>query len=142
MAIVDLVDYDQTVTLDLMIPRKPDPVSSGIKFEVRSIENNDAQELMRKRRAKAMSGMAQKGKDKPSDDDIARLLIDMIEPDGEILATCITSWDWGGQEFETGKGILEWSPKNAKYVMTHPSTRWMRPQVQAAAQGIEVFIKA
>ena len=138
MAIVDLVDYDQTVTLDLKTP-KGDPVN--VKFEVRSIENEDAQALMRKRRAKAMSGMAQKGKDKPNDDDIAGLLIDMIEPDGEILATCITSWDWGGQEFETGKGVLEWSPKNAKYVMTHPSTRWMRPQVQAAAQGIEVFIK-
>ena len=138
MAIVDLVDYDQTVTLELKTP-KGDPVN--VSFEIRSIENEDAQALMRKRRAKAMSGMAPKGKDKPNDDDIAGLLIDMIEPDGEILATCITAWDWGGQEFETGKGVLEWSPKNAKYVMTHPSTRWMRPQVQAAAQGIEVFIK-
>jgi hypothetical protein len=139
MAIVDLVDYDQTVKLELKTPKGD---SVGVTFEVCSIENADAQALMRKRRAKAMSGMAQKGKDKPSDDDIAGLLIDMIEPDGEILATCITGWDWGGQEFETGKGVLEWSPKNAKYVMTHPSTRWMRPQVQSAAQGIEVFIKA
>ena len=140
MAIVDLVDYDQTVTVDLKNPRTGDPVN--VSLEVRSIDNEDAQAIMRKRRAKAMSGMAQKGKDKPSDDDIAALLIDMIEPDGEILATCVTGWNWNGQEFEDGKGVLEWSPENARYVLTHPSTRWMRPQVQAAAQGIDVFSKA
>jgi hypothetical protein len=139
MAIVDLVNYDQTVTLDLKTP-KGDPVN--VSFEVRSIDNIDAQNLMRQRRAKAMSGMAQKGKDKPNDDDLAALLIDMIEPDGEILATCVTGWNWNGQEFESGKGVLEWSEKNARYVLTHPSTRWMRPQVQAAAQGIDVFTKA
>ena len=140
MAIVDLVDYDQTVTVDLKNPRTGEPVS--VTFEVRSIDNEDAQSIMRKRRAKAMSGMAQKGRDKPSDDDIAALLIDMIEPDGEILATCVTGWNWSDQEFEDGKGVLEWSPENARHVLTHPSTRWMRPQVQAAAQGIDVFSKA
>ena len=140
MAIVDLVDYDQTVTVDLKNPRTGDLIN--VSFEVRSIDNEDAQAIIRKRRAKAMSGMAQKGKDKPSDDDIAALLIDMIEPDGEILATCVTGWNWNGQEFEDGKGVLEWSPDNARYVLTHPSTRWMRPQVQAAAQGIDVFSKA
>lgn len=140
MAIADLVDYDQTVTVDLKNPRTGDPVN--VSFEVRSIDNEDAQAIMRKRRAKAMSQMVAKGKAKPSDDDISALLVDMIEPDGEILATCITGWNWNGQEFETGKGVLEWSPENARYVMTHPSTRWMRPQVQGPAQAIDVFTKA
>ena len=140
MAIVDLVDYDQTVTVDLKNQRTGDLVN--VSFEVRSIDNEDAQAIMRKRRAKAMSGMAQKGKDKPSDDDIAALLIDMIEPDGEILATCVTGWNWNGQEFEDGKGVLEWSPENARHVLTHPLARWMLPQVQVAAQRIDVFSKA
>ena len=142
MAIVDLVDYDQTVTIELMYQTKPEPTPVGATFDIRSIDNADAQAIMRKRRAKAMSGMAQRGKDKPNDDDIAALLIDMIEPDGEILATCITGWNWNGQEFETGKGVLEWSPKNAKHVMTHPKAKWLWPQVQVAAQGIDVFTKA
>ncbi len=140
MAIVDLVDYDQTVTVDLKNPRTGELVN--VSFDIRSIDNADAQAIMRNRRAKAMSGMVSKGKAKPGDDDIAALLIDMIEPDGEILATCVTGWNWNGQEFEDGKGVLEWSPDNARYVLTHPSTRWMRPQVQAAAQGIDVFFKA
>jgi hypothetical protein len=139
MSIVDLVDYDQTITIELKTPKGDDV---GVTFDVRSIDNDDAQAIMRKRRGRAISAMAQGGKTKPTDDDVAALLIDMIEPDGEILATCVVGWDWGGQEFETGKGILEWSPSNARYVLTHPSTRWIRPQVQSAAQSIEVFTKA
>lgn len=140
MAIADLVNYDQTITVDLKHPGTGESV--GVQFEVRSIENEDAQYILRRRRARAMSKMASSGKKAASDDDVADILSDMIEPDGEILATCVVGWDWGGQEFEDGEGVLEWSPENAEHVMTHQSTRWIRPQVQTAAQNIGNFTQA
>lgn len=140
MAIVNLVDYDQSVTLELKDPRTDTPI--GVRFEVRSIENDDAQNILRKRRGKAISKMVMSGKAKPSEDDAAPILMDMVEPDGEVLATCVVGWNWGGQEFEDGGGVLEFTPENARYVLTHPKMRWMRSQVLAAAQSVDVFLKA
>jgi hypothetical protein len=140
MAISKLINLDQTVTVDLKF--KGEPI--GVSFEVRSIENPDAQMIVRKRRSKAMTKMAMSGKKDVAieDEAMADLVSDMIDPSADVLATCVVSWDWGNEEFEEGEGAPEFSHENVVRVLSHPASFWIRPQIQQAAQNIEGFTKA
>ncbi len=71
------------------------------------------------------------------------MLMDMFDPDPELLAPCIVSWDWHRHSFEDGEVNLGADPsltiENARHVLNVP---WIRAVVSAGVRSVKVFPKA
>lgn len=130
-----IVNYDQTIPVTIHSDETGDVI-----FHVRSIDNPEAQKLFSKMRA-SFVGKKHSGKNKEIDteDLISEMISGTIDPPPDILATCVTSWEWGGHEF----GKLGKNPKlNAENVAETLSYKWIKDKVQVAAQDIENFTQA
>ena len=121
MAISDIVQYEREFPLELKHPKTGKTI--GVTLMVRHVDC-EAATAVGERMAAGILG---------DDTDKASTQID-------LYAACISGWDWGGQEFENGKGVLEYSPENARYVMKHPSAKWIVRQVMVAVSKIGNFI--
>lgn len=133
-----IVDYE--VTAPVIIHE--DKEQGNVTFHVRSLENPQSAEIMRRRQAAAM-GRKAIAKGQSSDEEIGAILLDMFDPDPELLAPCIVSWEWSGHSFEDGEVNLGSDPsltiENSRHVLNVP---WIRTVVSAGVRSIKVFPKA
>lgn len=132
------MDLSTKVNYELEIPVTIHEDDDGaVIFYVRSIENSDAQKMQSKVRAKAMGKRV--STDGDNEDGIAEILSSMIDPSPEVLATCVTKWEWNGHEF----GKLGKDPKySAENVAATLQYKWIKDKVQGTAQNIENFTQA
>lgn len=127
-----VVDYSATVPVTIFSDDGRDVI-----FHVRTLENKDAQALMSKRRAKALSKRASGAEDQ--DEYVGGLMADTIDPPAEVLATCIVSWEWNGHSFGALGDDPALTPESAAEVLGYG---WIKTLVLSKAIDIGNFTTA
>lgn len=96
--IMDLVSIDEaTVTLEIMGQKNKKPVKTGVKFDVRDLQNVDTQKELKRIRNKSL-GKRITSKEPLSEEDIGAMMgAATTDPTDDMLAYCVTEWDWGGK---------------------------------------------
>lgn len=125
MAIANLVKYDSTFDLELTHPITGEPI--GVVFQIRSESSPEAKVVVRKE-IDSMAVDIRKNKLPPA---AKRESFEL-----EKKAACIAGWDWGGQEFEKGQGVLEYSRENCIKVL---QIDWIYNQVATASADLGNF---
>lgn len=125
MAIANLVKYDSTFDLELTHPTTGEPI--GVTFQIRSESSPEAKAVFRRQL------------DKYSQETQRKKTISSEKLEGfelEKKAACIAGWDWGGQEFEKGGGVLEHNTENCIKVLRYD---WIFTQVANASADLANF---
>jgi hypothetical protein len=121
MGIADIVQYEREFPLELKHPKTGKPI--GVTFYVKHIDCGAATAVVERRMMPAVLGESKSR------------ISSTLEP----YAACVSSWDWGKQEFEDGKGVLEMTPENALYVLE--TAHWIGRAVMDASSNIGNFTK-
>lgn len=138
--IMDLVSYDEaTVTMDVMGQKNKKPVKTGVKFDVRDLNNVDTQKEL-KRVRHASLGKRISSKEALSDEEIGAMMsAATTEPTDEMLAHCVTGWDWAGKtlgDVKVDKCTF------ANVLAVFKAAPWIKQQVLVKALEITDFGRA
>ncbi len=120
IAISEIVSYEKSYRIDILNPKTKKKI--GLTFWVKHIDCADSTSVLRGN-SLSQTILAQRPANREFD----------------YLAACVTGWDWEGQEFESGKGVLEFSRENVSYVLHHPSASWITAAVLRGASDIANF---
>lgn len=137
--IFDLVHEDEA-SFDLEIWGRKDgePVNTGVVFSVRDLGNADSQKALKAERNKSIGKRLRLKGEMPDEDLGAMWLTQTSEPTDEMLAHCVTGWEWGGKKL--GKFKLAYGYDNVLAVIK--GVPWIRAQVLAKVLEISGFTKA
>lgn len=138
--IMDLVSYDEaSVSMDVMGQKNKKPVKTGVKFDVRDLNNVDTQRELRRVRHTSL-GKRISSKEALSDEEIGAMMsAATTEPTDEMLAYCVTGWDWGGKTLgDIDVGVFDQSAVIAVF----NAAPWIKQQVLAKALEITDFGRA
>jgi hypothetical protein len=138
MAISKLARVDNSRDYELHDPNDASK-KLGVVFQIRSINNPDAKRVMKLETGKL--AMKTRGANDQIDQDalVGLIVSQSFDPSPEALATCITGWNWGDEEFEDGGGALEFTPANVARVL---ALDWIADQVRDEAYQVANFTKA
>jgi len=137
--ILDLVSCeDVSVTLNIMGKKGGKAVKTGVKFYVRDLNNADTKKEL-KRLRNTYLGKRINAKEHMSDEDMGFMVsAASTEPTDDMLAHCVTGWDWGGKTL--GNIDLSFNYKNVLNVFG--IAPWIRHQVLAKAIEVTDFTTA
>jgi hypothetical protein len=138
--ISDLVTYDEaTFKLDIMGKKDSKPVKTGVTFDIRDLNNIDTQKEL-KRIQHTNMGKRISTQEPLTHEELGRMAsAATTEPTDEMLAHCVTGWDWEGKtlgDVDTSKATTE----NVMAVFT--AAPWIRYQVLSKALEITDFTRA
>lgn len=125
MSIADLVKYDSTHEYELTHPVTGEGIN--VFFELRSAQSDEAKKVQRAHLDANLS--AQRANRKPNIQSVERQVLDQV-------AALVAGWEWNGQEYQKGEGVLEYTPENVRKVL---QTDWIFEQVKKASEDISNF---
>lgn len=136
-----LFKRDDTV-FDLPIigrdPETGEDVDTGVVFKIRSLRNDDALNVVKKKRNE-LFGKKMLTKEEVAHDEVgALLLMETTDPTDEQLATCVVGWEWGGKTF----GALSTKHSFANVEAIFKAAPWIKMQVLQKVVSITDFTKA
>ncbi len=137
--ILSLVHEDEaSFDLDIMGRKDGELVPTGVVWHIRDIGNKDSQLALKRERNKSL-GKRAKTKDEISDEEVGSMMaMATTDPSDEMLAHCVTGWDWGGKKL--GKYKLGFSYENVLAIIK--GEPWIRQQVLMKVLEISGFTKA
>lgn len=137
--ILDLIHEDEaSFDLEIMGRKDGEAVPTGVVWCVRDLGNSESQSAMKKERNLSM-GRRMRHKEEISDEEIGALMtMATTDPTDEMLAHCVTGWEWGDKTL--GKYKLKFSYENVLAIIK--GEPWIRAQVLMKAIEISGFMRA
>lgn len=137
--ILDLMTVeDATFDLEIMGRKDGKEVSTGVVFHIRDLDNTDSQKALKKVNDVYLGKRLKTG-DELSDEDTGRMFfVSTTDPTDEMLAHCITGWEFNGKKL--GKYKTEFSYENALLIIK--DLPWIREQVRNQVVKLRDFTKA
>lgn len=137
--ISDLFEQEETsFPLEIMGRKDGKEVPTGVTWQIRDIQNMDTQRELKRERNK-MLGKRISTKEDLSDEEVGSMMsIATTDPTDEMLAHCVTGWDWSDKKLKKYK--LGFNYENVLAIIK--SEPWIRHQVLVKALEITDFTKA
>ena len=124
--------------LELMGRKDGKDVPTGVTWNIRDLQNIDSQKELKRERNKAL-GKRISTKEDLSDEEVGAMMsIATTDPTDEMLAHCVTGWDWGDKKLK--KYELGFSYDNVLTIIK--AEPWIRQQVLVKALEVTDFTKA
>lgn len=138
----DIMDmmHDDAASFDYEIKGKKDgkEVPTGVIFTIRDLDNPDSQSALKKVND-AYLGRRLKTGEELSDEDTGRMFfVSTTDPTDEMLAHCVTGWDFNSKKL--GKFKTAFSYENALAIIK--GVPWIREQVRFEVIRLRDFTKA
>lgn len=134
--LAELVTYEKEYPIEIVNHVTREPL--GITINVVSKDSKRVTNALRDWQAAKWDADAKANKT----EDSAKDRLEYIEAHGvETLVACISSWDWGDNEFDHIKGAGAASDEDKRYLVGHANAGWMIVQIAEAVHKIENFMQ-
>lgn len=129
---------EQSFDLEIMGRKDGKEVSTGVVWQVRDLGNADTQKELKRVNASYL-GKRLKTREELSDEDTGNMfLVSTTDPTDEMLAYCVTGWEWNDNKL--GKYKTAFKYENVLAIIK--DVPWIRAQVLQKVIEIKDFTKA
>lgn len=137
--ILDLMTVDAaTFDLEIMGRKDGEDIPTGVVFSVRDLGNPDSQRELKRVNSGYMGRRLKTGEELSDEDTGKMFFLSTTDPTDEMLAHCITGWEWGDKKL--GKYKTAFSYDNVLKILKE--VPWIREQVRAKVIQLRDFTKA
>ena len=114
--ILSLVHEDEaTFDLEIMGRKDGEEVPTGVVWNIRSVSNDASQKVLRSAHHAAL-GRKSRGLDQTDEETGLIIAMTTVDPSNEMLAHCVTGWEWNGKKL--GKYKLTFSYENVLAIVS------------------------
>lgn len=135
--LAELVNYEKEYPVEIVNHVTREPL--GITINVVSKDSKRVTNALRDWQLNQIEDDAANDR---SEEKSLREKLDALEAHGvETLVACISSWDWGDNEFDHIKGAGPASEEDKRYLVGHANAGWLIVQIAEAIHNIENFMQ-